>query len=645
MMARLDDIQEQLYKDEKERISARPYAPSNLKPEDASAKPHPDTAPKKWSGARVFELSKGNSKLLWGGAAFLVVLLLFVSGFAIWDLLFSFDKEKVLMRVRNIEQITSGDEVLYKVEIGNTNRIRLEDAELVFTYPEGSFSFGGGDGLLPVSTNSSEARILLGDIDPGEQLAQEFSARMIGAERDTRFATAKLTFTPSSINRRLSRQEKSPVTIANVPIVITIDAPNESLSNKEVFYTINYVNTSNIAFEDLQLRIAYPREFEFIASRPLGAESNTVWKIDQLGQGEEGTIEINGILKGVPDENKVLEAFIETINPVNEERITFTSSREATQLVSSPLSLELIANDRENYNASLDQTIFYTLKFRNEFNVPLQEVFLKAQLVGSMFDVNSVRGTGSFNVTTNEMTWTALEVPELLSLDPQEEGEVEFTVDLKDRFPINSFNDKNFFVKVTGEIGTRVVPRFLGVDQVGQTATLVTKINTTSQLRAPGFYNDPTSGMSNSGPIPPEVGKDTTYTMHWQILNSSNDLNDVQVKAKLPTGVVWTGRSNITSGIGELSYNESTKEVLWDIGTVRATTGIALPVLEAVFQVKFSPSPSMAGRTAELLLESQLNGIDEYTGEAVSAFAPVVMSSLPDDTSIGQRQGAVKLTQ
>ena len=636
----LEDIHEKIYTPEGEKISERPYSPSVLEPEDASAKPHPDTAPRKWSGKRVFELSRGNSRLLWGGAIFLTVLLI-ASGFAIfWGTVKSCDVEKqVPMRIRNIEQITSGDEVLYTVEVGNTCRIRLEDAELVFRYPEGSFSFGEGSGLLPISSGASEARALIGDIDPGEQVVREFKARLIGGENETKFANATLSFTPSSINRQLTLQRQSPVTIATVPINIVIDAPKESLSNKEVFYTINYVNTSKIAFENLRLRVQYPRGFTFVASRPIGEQDNTIWNIDRLSQGEEGTISINGIFKGEPDENMVLEAFIERQN--GEQVILFTSERKVTRLVASPLSIQLLVNRKEEYNASLGEKLVYTIKFRNDFDVPLQEVFLKAQLVGSMFDVKSVVASGAFDVTTNEITWTALEVPELLSLEPREEGSVDFIVQLKDRFPINSFNDKNFFIKVVGQIGTDIVPRFLGVDSVGQETSLVTKLKTTTVLKAPGFYTDPSSGIDNSGSIPPRVGSDTSYTVHWQILNTANDLRDVVVKAKLPTAVTWTDHYDITSRTGAITYNASSKEVVWNVGRVPATTGIALPVIESVFQVQLRPSPSMIDQVGVLLLESELSGIDEYTGEQISTTASVITTALPSDSSVAGRKAVI----
>ena len=59
--------------------------------------------------------------------------------------------------------------------------------------------------------------------------------------------------------------------------------------------------------------------------------------------------------------------------------------------------------------------------------------------------------------------------------------------------------------------------------------------------------------------------------MIWNINNSFNQVSNVEVRTTLPSYVKWT---NIKSPVNEIiSYNEVTKEVVWNVGSVLPNTG------------------------------------------------------------------------
>ena len=63
------------------------------------------------------------------------------------------------------------------------------------------------------------------------------------------------------------------------------------------------------------------------------------------------------------------------------------------------------------------------------------------------------------------------------------------------------------------------------------------KINSKVILEVEGYHKD--KNITNSGPMPPVVGSETTIALHWLITNISNDISGVRVAAHLPTGVIW----------------------------------------------------------------------------------------------------------
>ena len=96
-----------------------------------------------------------------------------------------------------------------------------------------------------------------------------------------------------------------------------------------------------------------------------------------------------------------------------------------------------------------------------------------------------------------------------------------------------------------------------------------------------GYYNDKQIG--NSGPMPPTVGSSTTYTFHWSVTNIANDLEDISVESSLPSGIKWTGQ--IYPSDANITYSERTNQIVWNVGSVAAGSGIISPAKEVAFQV------------------------------------------------------------
>src|SRR5690606_36507934 len=76
------------------------------------------------------------------------------------------------------------------------------------------------------------------------------------------------------------------------------------------------------------------------------------------------------------------------------------------------------------------------------------------------------------------------------------------------------------------------------------------------------------SPITNTGPMPPQVGQETTYTIRWNISNSTNVLNNATVRTVLPTGIVWKDVVVPQSERSLMQYNTVTREIVWNAGTI-----------------------------------------------------------------------------
>ena len=145
------------------------------------------------------------------------------------------------------------------------------------------------------------------------------------------------------------------------------------------------------------------------------------------------------------------------------------------------------------------------------------------------------------------------------------------------------------------------------------------------------YYAGP---FTNSGPIPPKVEQETTYTVIWSIVNTSNRISDAEVRAVLPIYIKWYG--SVSPGSENLSYNPSTNEVIWLPGDIPAGTGIGKPPREVAFQVVLTPSLSQVKTAPDLITGTVLTGTDAFSGVSLLQGKPNVSTVLSTDPKAGQ---------
>jgi hypothetical protein len=117
--------------------------------------------------------------------------------------------------------------------------------------------------------------------------------------------------------------------------------------------------------------------------------------------------------------------------------------------------------------------------------------------------------------------------------------------------------------------------------------------------------------------LPLEVGKETSFTIHWQITNPGNDMNSVRVVGILPTGVNWKNIVSVGSGQPEPTFNKNTSEVIWNLGILPQGVGVTGPKYEASFQVTVKPTTNQKESAIVLIKDSKLSGTDAFTKQNI----------------------------
>ncbi len=169
------------------------------------------------------------------------------------------------------------------------------------------------------------------------------------------------------------------------------------------------------------------------------------------------------------------------------------------------------------------------------------------------------------------------------------------------------------FVKATARISTTNVPAGAGAGEVSALDSLITKISTQPAFTSAILYDD----GKGSGPMPPQVGQETTYTVRWQVANPGNTVRDAKVTATLPPGVTFNGMAVAVNGGSAPTFDANRNTVTWNIGTLPFGTGNGSARYEATFGISIRPGSNQVGALIPLVTRATLTGTDSFTTQPI----------------------------
>jgi len=532
-----------------------------------------------------------------------------------------YSKEVLKLEILGQEEVDLLQEVEYIVKYKNNGNTRLEEPELIFEYPE--YSIPTGETSLRITKNSGD---LGGAIYPGEEKTFSFKARLLGKEGEAKTAKATLNYRPKNLKASYESSTTFTTVIKKVSLTFEFDLPSKVESGKEFNFRLNYFSNTDYPLSNLRIAVEYPSNFEFIGSVPQSLEKKE-WDIGLLNKAEGGRIEISGRLTGEVSEEKVFQAKIGSWQAG--EFILLKETNKGIAIVKPSLYVSQQINGNPQYVASPGDLLHYQIFFKNLGDESLSNLSLICKLESKAFNFETLRSPqGSFTAGDNSLIFDWKKVPELQFLDGDQEGEVEFWIELKNEWPIESSADKNPVIK-NNVYFSQAKEEF------------VNKVNSKLVILQKGYFEEEVFG--NSGPIPPRAGESTTYTIMWQIKNFYNDVNNVKIKANLPMNVELTGNIFPDTESSKFAFDSQSREIVWQIGDLKMSQGVSgTPSPNISFQIKFTPAGDQRGQTPEIIGIAEISGEDQWTKETLKSQGPAVTTALPDDTTITGEKGIVQ---
>lgn len=573
-------------------------------------------------------------KLFAGSLIFFVIALgiaayFFFSGSNVFSL------DDIDLSISGPVAVEGGKELSLQIAITNRNSLELETTDFVVEYPDGTRD------PLDTSKPLTRTREFIDIIRPGQVVNKTVRAVLFGQENSEKAIKVRIEFQVPSSNATFRKEKTYSLALSSAPVGLNLGLPEAIISGDEVVLDISVGSNSEGPVKGVLLQAAYPPGFSFRSADPAPSFQTSLWDIGDLAPGQKRSIRITGIQEGQNDETKAFKVSVGTKSAKAEDIIgTVYTSVLKTLAIQRPQLEAVVTLDNSSEPivvASPGEEVDARIVFTNNLPERILEPSISVTFQGEALDESAISGDrGAFYASSeNALTWDKSGDKEFEALEPGATSEVEFSFASLSAFSSGFPKTKN--PDVTLEIavrGTRLSPGRSAEDVVTIVKRRV-KLSSVAQLSSRLVYS--IGPFTNSGPLPPKADQPTTYTAIWSLTNLSSDLSGASVSASLPAYVEWVGAHSPA----DEKVTFSGGKVTWNVGALKAGTGIASSAREVSFQIRFKPSIAQAGFSPVLLGDALLKATDDFTRQPVESTQRALTTVLSTDPNYRDGQDRV----
>jgi len=534
-------------------------------------------------------------KLFFGAMAFFVLAI----GFG----LFMFFGESNTVSAENIDInilgnafVSGGENLPLQIQLANKNSVGLENADLLIEYQRGA----------GIREDIYRERIAVGNIPAGSITSKLLDVQVFGGQGSTRDVFITLEYRVPGSNAIFFKQKIYTINISSAPVNLLVSGPLNSGSNQNLSFSIKAGLNTSENIKNLMVKVDYPRGFDFKSAVPAPTFGDNIWLLGDMNPGSERDITINGVVVAQSGEQRAFNVYIGQQKTPNERDIgvQFNTQSYIVSIQKPFLDTNITINGSQAPESSvtLGGTVKGEIDWRNSLGTRLTDVEIVAEISGDIVNFNSINTTGFFESATNKIIWNKQNNPAFADIRPGQSGKLSFS--------FSTLNPQN---NATAEINISIRAKEPAVNNTFQDIRnferRIVRVSTNMQMA--GYALHYGGSLTNTGPIPPTPSQTTTYTIVWSLVNSLNDVVGAEVRGKLPIYVEWAGGTSPNSE--SITYNASTKEIIWNAGTVKKGSGSSAPPREIQFQVRFNPTTAHIGNTMNLVEGISFKGLDSST--------------------------------
>lgn len=530
--------------------------------------------------------------------------------------------------------VSGGEELPLQIEIVNRNNSSLELADLVIEYPKGSFLSSD-----PEFKDTERIRMSIGTIPKGGTRNQDFKITLFGEQGSIQQIKISLEYRVEGSVAIFLKEKTYDISINSTPINISlVDPPIEASPNQEIAFNIKSSLNASKPVSKILIRIDYPVGFQFVSAKPEPSFGNNIWLLGDISPGSENNIILTGKMIDVFDgEEKTFKVFSGLQSKEDKTTIgSVFSSLSHTILINKPfIEAKLSINGiyQKEYASNSRNKINGNIQWVNNLDTKINDLEIKAKFKGNVFDRKKIESEdGFYNSLEDTIVWDKNSLEDLREIGPGQMGSFGFSLTPLPAFSVSSgiINEPSLTIEVSIS-GKQAVLGNIEKTLNNSESKTVRIISDVSFANKALYYSGP---FKNTGEIPPKVETETTYTIVWTLSNTSNNISKGVIRATIPQWIQFNGIKSPDTE--DLTFNPSTKEIIWNIGKIPKGTGITQIGKEVAFQISLTPSLSQIDTVPIIINDAILTGYDDFAKVDIRVNKSSLSTKLSNDSSFLQ---------
>lgn len=530
--------------------------------------------------------------------------------------------DKIELGVTGPVSVGGGEPLSFTVTLHNRNSIPLLESKLTIEYPDGTRSTTDLGTALPRTSED------IGDLAPGAIVQRTEKAVLFGEENDKKTIHLLLEYRVSGSNATFSKAADYDLSMNASPIRVTVDSVKEISVGQSFDFTITATSNSTTVVKDVLLKAEYPFGYAFKSSNPTPSFDTDIWALGDLAPGMTKTIHLTGVLQGQDEEERIFKFSTGLQSKDNEKNLetTFTALSQSI-IIKKPflgITLTLDGDSAPEHITDFGKQVRGEVIWVNNLPTPILDASIEVLLAGSVLDKASVQANeGFYQSAGNSITWDKTNLSDLVRIEPGESGRVSFTFNSLPIQSLGTASSKSAAISLTVNAGGRRVGDASAPEVINATASKQVKFS--SRLGLATRISHSNTPFTNTGPIPPQAEKETTYTAYFTVTDSSNIVRNTTVVARLPNYVKWVGAKS--PGSEDISFDPTTRTITWNIGDLRPTGSAGRMV---AFQISILPSISQIGAAPEVVKAPILTAEDQFTKTKIQTVGATLTTATGD---------------
>lgn len=493
-------------------------------------------------------------------------------------------------------EIVTGAPSTLVLRYTNSTKEELRNVQIAITPPKHF--------LLQESTSLS-----LGTIPIGETAAVHIKGVMFGNVGGEQAFKSKMTFVHGQekdiSGEKTDTQIFSPSRSA---LALTLELPERMIATQPIEGVIRYENKSEMTFPNVSILPRWPDGFTFVGSNV--KQRSGQFELPAVESGKIGEIRFKGVIETTQRE---LTFVFEPSFAFGEERYRQEILTQTALIIPPPLTL---SHSVEKQTVRPGGEVVVRIEYKNDGDVSVTDVAMSLET-----DSPFIEWMPTVDAKKN---------PALKIIEPGMSGAVElrFKLRLHIQQSQTSVYEQLLLPTLPRAIYTIEDETSARVTSKGQ--RLQTPIITPIVFESFARYTAVSGDQLGRGPLPPTIGKETTYWIFWHINGTTNALSDVLIESVLPEGIRFTGKQTVSQNSG-VEFDPDTRKIFWTAASVPPTFAPSSKIIGVAFELGLTPTAAQKGTSPILIDQIRLSATDAWTGAFVNAAGKPLTIDLPDD--------------